>query len=149
MDSLKPQSGVPAPLFTRLFDHEPERRDEPIPLRTLDRAGLLDSIRAELMALLQTRVGLPIEQWLSLEKTVLHFGLPDMLHLCTTSKADRELVAHIVHEAILAFEPRLREPRVLPRSREFRTGRFHFELRALMPMGTVVEPVSFPLYLQL
>lgn len=96
------------PLLERLADAEPERGDEARPLRTLDRAGLQASVGRELLRMLNRRVAPRPGMRLS----VLDYGLPDWTGLHPSNPEDRLRIAREIERAILAFEPRLREPHV-------------------------------------
>ena len=69
---------------------------------------LRDSVRAELMRLLNTRRdaardGRPLD--------VLYYGLPDWSASSAARSADRATLERDVVEAVRAFEPRLQQPR--------------------------------------
>lgn len=103
---------APMPLFERLVDDAPfdahESVDE-LAARTLDAAGLRASVRSELLRLLNTRRGTP-----RMPRTpdVLLYGLPDWSGQSAARAEDRAVIEREVAEAIRAFEPRLRGPRV-------------------------------------
>lgn len=96
------------PLFERLADAEPQRHDEARPLRTLDREGLQASVGRELLRMLNRRVTPRPGMRLS----VLDYGLPDWSGLYPANPDDRLRIGRDIERAILAFEPRLRAPRV-------------------------------------
>ena len=70
------------------------------------------SLQRELLRLLNTRNGLSRAQFLACEGSVLHYGLPDLLGLCSQSDADLQGVSQLVEHAIRLFEPRLSDVRV-------------------------------------
>ena len=148
-----PRSEVYArvPLFDRLVDEEhrsPAGR-ETRPLRTLDRAGLLESVRRELERLLSSRSPLPAHRLAGRELTVIDYGLPDLADFPAAGPEDHQRLAALIERVVAAFEPRLKDIRV-------RVERPLPERRALMlvlegrlatdPPG---EPVSFPTVLTL
>ena len=99
---------APMPLFERLEDDAPFTQDEAPVQRTLTPQALRDSVRGELIRLLNTRrgsarAGLPLN--------VLDYGLPDWSANDAARTGDRSSLARDVLEAIAAFEPRLAQPR--------------------------------------
>jgi type VI secretion system lysozyme-like protein len=96
------------PLFERLADADPQLADEARPLRMLDRAGLQASVGRELLRMLNRRSTPRGDAPL----TVLDYGLPDWTGLYAANPDDRLRIARGMLRAILAFEPRLGEPRV-------------------------------------
>jgi type VI secretion system lysozyme-like protein len=136
---------VPAPLFDRLVDLDPQVPAEPRPMRTLDPRGLRESVRRELERMLNTRSSLPVDRLdQRAELTVLEYGIPDLSAFSAGSEEDLVRLAAVVARAVAAFEPRLSGVRV-------RVERLHGEDRALLlrvegqlAVGRVAEPVSFP-----
>jgi len=136
---------VRAPLFDRLVDLDPRSPGEPRPLRTLNRAGLRESVRRELERLLNTRSSLPVDRLEERQDlTVLEYGIPDLSAFSAGSLEDQRRLASIVTRAVAAFEPRLSEVRAVFESLD-PTGRLA-ELRvdAVLTFDEVREPVSFP-----
>ena len=136
---------VRAPLFDRLVDLDPRSPGEPRPLRTLDRAGLRESVRRELERLLNTRTSLPVDRLEERQDlTVLEYGIPDLSAFSAGSTEDQKRLVSIVTRAVAAFEPRLTEVRAVFESLDT-TGRLA-ELRvdAVLTFDEVREPVSFP-----
>lgn len=114
-------------------------------MRTLDRAGLRESVRRELERLLNTRSSLPVDRLEERQDlTVLEYGIPDLSAFSAGSLEDQRRLASIVTRAVVAFEPRLSEVRAVFESLDS-TGR-HAELRvdAVLSFDEVREPVSFP-----
>jgi type VI secretion system protein ImpF len=136
---------VRAPLFDRLVDLDPQSPGEPRPLRTLDRAGLRESVRRELERLLNTRSSLPVDRLEERQDlTVLEYGIPDLSAFSAGSPEDQKRLAAIVARTVAAFEPRLSEVRAVferlgpsGRSAELRVD-------AVLSFDEVREPVSFP-----
>lgn len=101
------------PLFDRLVDDEPYHDREEVPLRTLDRAALLASVRRELDRLLATRCPLRGDVALMTARTVLDYGLPDLEQGGRgLISAQRPRLARLIRETIEAFEPRLTGVRI-------------------------------------
>ena len=143
--ALKPHDGAPAPLFDRLVDLEPMQKSEPFHQRVLDYDGLVGSIRLELSRLLDTRAPQSIEEWAKAEKTVLNYGVPDVTHLSCQDGSDVTLVKRLILAAIEAFEPRLANVRLTSEKPGPGSRNFSFNLEGEMVIGSMIEPVSFPL----
>lgn len=140
--------GARALLFDRLVDTDRAVAHEPRPRRTLDPAGLRASLARELDRLLNTRTPLAFDALERRPRSTLDYGIPD-LSLFWPFDADSEarLIA-VIERTIAAFEPRLGHPRVT-------LERLAGERRSLLAMvtgeltiGTLVEPVSFPVVLR-
>ncbi|WP_207005389.1 type VI secretion system baseplate subunit TssE [Trinickia mobilis] len=100
---------APVPLFERLEDDAPFSADEPSVQRLLTPDALRDSVRAELVRLLNTRRGkTPAAARRPLD--VLLYGLPDWSASHAARAADRATLERDIVEAVTAFEPRLGAP---------------------------------------
>ncbi|QCP53534.1 type VI secretion system baseplate subunit TssE [Trinickia violacea] len=108
--AVRPDTPVaPVPLFERLEDDAPYSPDEPSVQSTLTPDELRDSVRAELVRLLNTRRGkTPAPGRRPLD--VLHYGLPDWSASHAARPADRAALERDIVEAVTAFEPRLAQP---------------------------------------
>ncbi|MBC7501749.1 MAG: type VI secretion system baseplate subunit TssE [Herminiimonas sp.] len=91
------------PLFDRLTGVLHSSRDG----RLLDAGGLQHSLQLDLARLFNVRNSLTIQQYLSCEPSVLHYGLPDSLGLSSHAQLDLELWATVIQRCIAMFEPRL------------------------------------------
>jgi type VI secretion system protein ImpF len=141
-----PRSRVP--LFGRLFDDEPRRREEAQPRRVLTREKAVESIRLELSRLLNTRCSATIEGLEGQERTVANYGLPDFFTLSPTSETDRRRLARLIVEAVRAYEPRLRNP-LVDVSADPRNSRvLRVTLDGMLVVGHLSEPVSFPMVIE-
>ena len=111
----------------------------------LDRSSIRESVLRDLSRLLNTRAPLfgPVPERAA--RTVLNYGIPDFSALSPNSEADATTLARILGERISRFEPRLSDVRVSlvknPQSHNSLIGVIH----ANLIVGTVREPVSFPL----
>ena len=136
---------VRAPLFDRLTDLDPWSAGEPRPLRTLDRAGLRESVRRELARLLNTRSSIPVDQLAQRpELTVLEYGIPDLSAYSIGDDDHQRLLTNVVARAVAAFEPRLCEVRVAVVRLEDEQRSLLLRIDAVLTAGEVAEPVSFP-----
>ena len=134
--------GLRLPLLDRLADREPG--EEAQPKRVLSRVDIMTSIRAELSRLLNTRCPVRIDTLRGQERSVVNFGMPDVLTLNPTSDADRQRLASLIAEAVRAYEPRLRNP-VLEVTQDPRQPRsLRIVLDATLVLDNLAEPVSFP-----
>lgn len=136
---------VPAPLFDRLVDREPQVPAEPRPLRTLDPRGLRESVRRELERMLNTRSSLPVDRLAGREDlTVLEYGIPDLSAFSAGNDDDQRLLMSLIARAVAAFEPRLRGVRVAFERLEDGQRSLLLRIDAELVAGEVAEPVSFP-----
>ncbi len=69
-----------APLFDRLVDGAPDDRWEDQAYRTLDRAGLRQSVIHEVSRLLNTRCPIAAETLTTVPRDTLNYGVPDLAH---------------------------------------------------------------------
>lgn len=133
-------------LFDRLVDENPSRKQEAVPLSTLDRAGLRQSVTRELGRILSTRCPITGDEALSRERTVIDYGLPDLEYggralLPEESKR----LQRLVQKTIEAYEPRLQEIHVQIKHREdvATHARLVVSLTAMLVTDDVREPLSF------
>ncbi len=134
---------VPAPLFDRLVDRFPDVRRELRPLRTLDRAGLHESVRRELERLFNTRCPLSADQLAGRERTVIDYGVPDLSVLGPARYLDRDRLAAILREAIAAYEPRLAKVRVAVAEAGDGHETLRARIEAVLIVAGVPESVAF------
>jgi type VI secretion system protein ImpF len=148
MRDPKPVEGGRALLFERLVDTEPRSREEEAqPFRVLDVRALKESVRHELARLLNTRRHVrPGDDRNEDEKmTVLDYGIPDFSPLSATSGDDQLRLAASVAATITAFEPRLEAVRVHVERLRLEDRALLLRVEARLAVGTVAEPVSFPI----
>lgn len=140
----RPYRGLAAPLFERLTAVGDPLRESSRPFRSFDAADARESVRRELVRLLNTRAA-PVPLPPGKPLTTTDYGLPDFAHVSVGDMQARNDLALRLSRAIEAFEPRLREVRVLlephPTSARSLTG----SILANMVIGIIAEPVSFPL----
>jgi type VI secretion system protein ImpF len=135
---------VRRPLFDRLVDDDPSLFDadprpvlEPRPLRTLDRAGLMESVRRELELLFNTRSPVPVHRVPSEPRSVVNYGIPDLGMYSPQNQDDRTTLAEILRRAAAVYEPRLLDIRVRI---EPVPGR-HLAVSAQIEGGVVIDGV--------
>ena len=147
MREPKPIQGAKALLFERLVDENPHMPREAQPFRIYGVAALRASVSQELLRLLNTRCprlgGVADEA----DRTILDYGIPNFSHTSVGSDTDTRHLARILEQAIAAYEPRLRNVQVTiepsTTSKTTATG----SIEAMLVVGNVNEPVSFPLVL--
>ncbi|KRB67886.1 type VI secretion system baseplate subunit TssE [Noviherbaspirillum sp. Root189] len=91
------------PLFDRLSGVAHASQDG----RLLDAGGLQHSLQLDLARLFNVRNALTIQEYLTCEPSVLHYGLPDSLSLSPQSQLDLEIWAKVLERCIEMYEPRL------------------------------------------
>lgn len=141
----KPIRGARALLFERLVDNEHESQEEARPLRIHDVDTLRESVKREVARLLNTRRPHPETVGDHDELTVVDYGIPDFSHLNGASSTDRLRLAVILARAISAFEPRLAQVEVSLDPVPGKPARLAGRINAMLEVGSVKEPVSFPL----
>ena len=149
MREPKPIKGAKALLFERLVDDDPHTPGEAQPFRIYGVAALRASVARELMRLLNTRCPRPEGPADEMDRTILDYGIPDFSHIAAGSDTDTHKLARILEQAIATYEPRLRQVRIAiepsKTSKTTATG----SIEAMLVVGSVNEPVSFPLALVL
>ena len=144
----KSTEGARALLFDRLVDEDPTQPVEQQPLRVLTVGQVRDSVQRELARLLNTRSPTPPEELEDREWTVLDWGLPDYSGWYTRAAPARERLGKLVERTIRAFEPRLIEPQVTVEEQAPNERTLIVHIQGSIKVGTLLEPVSFPLALQ-
>jgi type VI secretion system lysozyme-like protein len=132
---------VRKPLFDRLVESD-FRADEG---RTLDRAGLKQSVRRELEQLFNTRAPLPVHHLSSAQRSVVDYGIPELSTYSARNPDDRVLLGEMLRRAVSIYEPRLADVtvRVLPAPGDDLS--LVARLEAVLFVEGVHEPVSFEL----
>lgn len=145
MREPKPIRGAKALLFERLVDENPSVQREAQPFRIYDVAGVRASVQRELIRLLNTRCPSPAGVLDERDRTVLDYGIPDFAHMAASSSTDVQQLARILERAITAYEPRLREVHVSMEPAKNNSAAVVGSISAMLVVGSVNEPVSFPL----
>jgi type VI secretion system protein ImpF len=143
----KPIQGAKALLFERLVDQDPHTPREAQPFRIYGVAALRESVGRELMRLLNTRcprLGGPVDE---ADRTILDYGIPNFSHLSVGSDTDTHQLARILEQSITVYEPRLRNVRVTIEPSNTSKTTAIGSIEAMLVVGNVNEPVSFPLVL--
>jgi type VI secretion system lysozyme-like protein len=143
----RPISGAKTPLFDRLLDDGPDVRQPVSPNRALDTHNLRESVRADLVRLLNTRTNLRGSIRELARGTVLDYGIPDLSPISAASEQQRAGLAKVVEQVISNYEPRLRKVRVVMQADKADPRKLIGIVYADLIIGSIVEPVYFPLAL--
>jgi type VI secretion system protein ImpF len=130
-----------ASLIDRLLDLDPGARSEPRPLRAFTKAQWREAVRRDLEWLLNTRCPVPASELARRGRTVLEYGLPDVVALTPQSTQDHRRVAELIAETIAAYEPRLQGVRV--QVARVRRNALDIRIDARLVTDRTPEPVSF------
>lgn len=149
MPEPRPIKGAKALLFERLTDESPNLPGEAQPFRIYGTGALRASVQRELARLLNTRCPLPGGPADERDRTVIDYGIPDFSHLGPASVTDVHRLAHVLERTITAYEPRLQKVEVALEPAANNQSAVRGLLTANLVVGTVNEPVSFPLVLSL
>lgn len=144
----KSTEGARALLFDRLVDLAPASQVEQQPLRVLTVDELRVSVQRELERLLNTRSPTPPEELEEKEWTVLDWGLADYSGWYTRSAPSQQRLARLIERTIRAFEPRLVDPDVTVELTDPNDRTLQVWIEGSIKVGTLLEPVSFPLALE-
>lgn len=136
---------VRAPLLDRLVDEDPRRASETVPKRALTRRQYRDSVRRDLVWLLNTRTTTPSRFAGGEDLTVLDYGIPDFGDLFTANRRDWSRLARSIERALRAFEPRLADPVVDVEEQAGDIRRLAVVISATLIAEKDREPFAFPL----
>jgi type VI secretion system lysozyme-like protein len=143
----KPIQGAKALLFERLVDEDPHTPGEAQPFRIYGVAALRESVGRELLRLLNTRCPRlegPVDE---ADRTILDYGVPSFSHISVSSETDTRQLVRILEQAITVYEPRLRNVQVTIEPSKTSKTTAVGSIEAMLVVGNVNEPVSFPLVL--
>lgn len=104
------------------------------------------SITRDLLALLNTRSGLPVEAlkgFPAVEGSVLNYGLIDFAGMCMTSDTDQHDICRAVRLAIQRHEPRLHKVSVTLRAKKDSINRVEFVISAELKGVIGGDPLAF------
>ncbi|MFH0844414.1 MAG: type VI secretion system baseplate subunit TssE [Pseudomonadota bacterium] len=143
MIKSKTPSHARASLLDRLVDLDPGSEGELRPLRTLTGEELKKSVRRDLQWLLNTRTSAPGNLIDEHELTVIEYGMPDFGAYSPENPDHCLLLTKRITRSISAFEPRLKNVKVLVEPEMLDEKTLKVRVDAEMIMETVTEPVSF------
>jgi len=139
------------PLFDRLVDAEKWTPRETKPYRAMDRAALRLSVATEVERLLNTRCSLSVDEAAEKdpsERTVLDYGVPDMSWVNPMTDEGGKLLKAAVQNALIAYEPRLRDPKVQVIGLDSRQRTVVVSIGGALVLGRIEEPFSFAIALE-
>jgi len=133
-------------LLDRLLDDDPGTRQEPPHARGQSLGQLKESVRRDLVNLLNTRVrfvGGP-EHLPHLQQSLVEYGLADFGARNLASEVERARFCREIEEVIRRNEPRLEDVRVTATSGDDPVDRtFRFTIHASLKIEPTPEPVLF------
>jgi type VI secretion system lysozyme-like protein len=141
----RPIPGAKAPLFDRLLDDGPDVRQPVSSNRALDAHNLRESVRADLVRLLNTRSNLRGTVRELAQGTVLDYGIPDLAPISAASDHDQSGLARLVEKVVSIYETRLQNVKVVIQPDKSDPRKLLGIVYANLVIGNVVEPVYFPL----
>jgi type VI secretion system protein ImpF len=148
MAARAPQASARALLFDRLVDRATREPTEPQPKSTLTRAELHESVRREVEWLLNTRCPVPADHLDPRERSVIDYGVPDGATSSPHSQADRQRLATVLRHTITAFEPRLRQVRVLVAECVEAHKPLQVRIEAVLVVAAISDPIAFSVVVQ-
>jgi type VI secretion system protein ImpF len=109
-----------------------------------------DSVRRDLEWLLNTRAPLQPPAGKESERSLYTYGLPDITSISLLSHRDRQTLTKAIQAAIVKFEPRIVNPRVvLVTANDQRVQSIRFVIEGVLRMEPNPEPVAFDTVLDL
>jgi type VI secretion system protein ImpF len=145
VSDFKRSPGHRTPLFDRLVDLDPRHPAESRPARILNEDEVRLSVARELERLCNTRSPASVDDIEQEGRHIANYGIPDLTRFSPASERDRERLGQIFARAIAAYEPRLKSPKVEVRRDPQRPLALTLNIRALLRLTHLWEPVSFPL----
>lgn len=151
----KREQGAPIPLFERLVNDDLAEEHEYPPKRFYSQSELIDSIQQEVSRILGTRGTLKKEDLSAIGKEALNcgypplFGLSDFSHYDGSSYANYPKIAQLCQEAILRYEPRIANVKVIIKSFDSHRSSLHGEIYATLSSTFFQAEVTFPLALKI
>lgn len=150
---------VTAPLLDRLIDFEPHKKTEKDPLRAFTLPQLYASIQRDLLWLFNTRAfpqskedlkrPIGMKQQINdlvkerFPRSVVNFGVFDFSALYTASSHEQDRLASMLREAIVNFEPRLKNVTISVETIVQESKKLLVTMNAVLKVEGVVQPLSF------
>ena len=139
------------PVSYSIIDRLIDDKDHPLPTdRAKSTRYFKDSVRRDLEWLLNTRVPLQLPHGKESDRSLYTFGLPDISSISLLSHRDRQVLTKSIQTAIMKFEPRILNPRVvLVTATDERVQSLRFVVEGILRMEPNPEPVAFDTVLDL
>jgi type VI secretion system protein ImpF len=146
MSTIETDQPLVPSLLDRLIDEQPDREIETPASQNQILSELRQTIRRDLENLLNTRrpyFSMP-EQYPELERSVVNYGIPDLIGLDMESAKIRNDFLKEVEEVIRYFEPRFLEVKVISNSASYKTDRtLKFRIEGQVQAYPAPEPIVF------
>jgi type VI secretion system protein ImpF len=139
-------------ILDRLLDEDLEAKQESPYNRFQSFTQLKEQVARDLEAMLNSRQQALEEvsaEFTEVSRSLLTYGLPDILSLNVLNEHDRYRLRRALELAITTFEPRLERVRVTLIPPQQYERRLHFRVEALLLVKPAPEPVVFDTMLQL
>jgi type VI secretion system protein ImpF len=139
------------PVVYSILDRLIDDPDRPLPtMRASSTKYFKDSVRRDLEWLLNTRAPLQLPHGKESDRSLYTFGLPDISSISLLSHRDRQVLTKSIQTAIMKFEPRILNPRVvLVTATDERVQTLRFVVEGILRMDPNPEPVAFDTVLDL
>jgi len=123
-------------------------REAAEPMRSLEPAAAFESVRRDLLRLLNTRTRPGWTPAPGQALTATEYGMPDFSHISAADVLERDNFASLMTRVIEAFEPRLKQVRVTLTAHPSNQSALEGSIQGRIRIGVVDQPVSFPLEVQ-
>jgi type VI secretion system protein ImpF len=139
------------PVTYSVLDRLIDDKDHPLPDRRSKSVKYFkDAVRRDLEWLLNTRSPLQLAHGKETENSLYTYGLPDIASISLQSFRDRQTLIKAIQAALIKFEPRIRNPRVvLVTTSDQRVQSLRFVIEGVLHMEPNPEPVAFDTVLDL
>jgi type VI secretion system protein ImpF len=139
------------PVAYSVLDRLIDDKDNPLPdSRAKSVRYFKDAIRRDLEWLLNTRAPLQLAHGKETENSLYTYGLPDIASISLLSFRDRQTLTKSIQAALVKFEPRIRNPRVvLVTTGDQRVQSIRFIIEGVLHMEPNPEPIAFDTVLDL
>jgi type VI secretion system protein ImpF len=137
-------------VLDRLLDDAPDQPRDPVRHRGQHLVIMRDAVRRDLEALLNSprRCRSPPPGLRELDRSLVEYGIPDLLSTDAASDEAREALRAGIEETIRRFEPRFKAVTVTLMENTGRTDRtLRLRIDVLMYAEPAPEPMSFDSYL--
>jgi type VI secretion system protein ImpF len=151
MPAPNTQGPVTLSVLDRLIDQEPKNRSEALPTYAQTLRTLKASLRRDLESLLNARRTLQEapDSASELQRSVYHYGLPDLTSLSARSATDQNKLLKIIETTVTNFEPRLANVKVSLAPVTGNNRLLRFVIEGMLRIDPAPEHVAFDTVLEL
>lgn len=145
----KPQVGERPPLFDRLADAYPDRREDTHYTHVLNQRQVIESLMREITRVLNARTSARHAAYTkahgqsSFHSTPALFGMRDLPSMDPANKNNWPAIARYCQQAINSYEPRLHDVTVQVESFDIYRQRLHVAIRGTFHMQAFQGKVQF------